>query len=82
MSRVFCPRCKVETEADMVEAGGFSACTQCGMLLEDNAFSSDPTFSKASPSQLGWFRIPSTASNTTAGLFCRTFAKVVHHLGA
>lgn len=43
---VYCPRCKTETEADLYEAGGFSACTRCGMLLEDNTFSTDPTFAK------------------------------------
>jgi len=46
MTRVHCSRCRADTEAEPDPAGGFLACTVCGFILEEQAFSSDPSFAK------------------------------------
>ncbi|KIY92524.1 hypothetical protein MNEG_15439 [Monoraphidium neglectum] len=43
---VFCRQCQDEVEAENDAAGGFAACPQCGLILEDIAFSSDVQFAK------------------------------------
>ncbi|CAG9462851.1 unnamed protein product [Pedinophyceae sp. YPF-701] len=43
---VWCPKCEEEVEADVHPEGGFSACTICGLVLEEGAYSADPMFAK------------------------------------
>mmetsp|Transcript_10407 Transcript_10407/g.19558 ORF Transcript_10407/g.19558 Transcript_10407/m.19558 type:complete len:553 (+) Transcript_10407:303-1961(+) len=43
---VWCSTCKAVVEAEVDEAHGFSCCTSCGKVLDDNIYSSDPTFLK------------------------------------
>eukprot|EP00899_Mesostigma_viride_P022878 jgi/Mesvir1/3775/Mv08222-RA.1 len=43
---VFCSYCNADVVAEVDETNGFSCCTSCGRVLDDNIFSTDPTFSK------------------------------------
>ena len=45
MSR-FCPFCEDTVEIEADDANGFTCCTACGAVLDDNVFSTDPTFTK------------------------------------
>mmetsp|Transcript_6518 Transcript_6518/g.24221 ORF Transcript_6518/g.24221 Transcript_6518/m.24221 type:complete len:110 (+) Transcript_6518:165-494(+) len=42
----YCSFCKTYVSAEVDDANGFTCCTACGRVLEDNVFSTDPTFSK------------------------------------
>jgi len=46
MGNPWCETCKEEVEAETNDSNGFTCCTQCGKILDDNVFSTDPTFSK------------------------------------
>jgi len=46
MSR-YCPFCEGTVEIEADESNGFTCCTACGAVLDDNVFSTDPTFTKA-----------------------------------
>ena len=46
MGNPWCETCKEEVDAETNESNGFTCCTQCGKILDDNVFSTDPTFSK------------------------------------
>jgi len=43
---MWCNKCGVDVDADVDEQKGFACCTLCGRVLEDEVFSSDPTFLK------------------------------------
>ena len=43
---VWCAGCRADVEPDADDAAGFSACTVCGRVLDDVAFSADATFTK------------------------------------
>ena len=46
MKDIWCQQCQAVVEVDVDEANGFTACMQCGAVLDDHVFSSDPTFLK------------------------------------
>ena len=43
---VWCLSCNAEVTAEVDDTRGFTCCTQCGVVLDETAFSTDPTFSK------------------------------------
>eukprot|EP00850_Spirogloea_muscicola_P000255 SM000001S04657 [mRNA] locus=s1:1514672:1520522:- [translate_table: standard] len=43
---VWCSYCGKDQDAEIDEANGFTCCTGCGRVLDDNIYSTDPTFSK------------------------------------
>jgi transcription factor IIIB subunit 2 len=43
---MWCTNCRENVEAEVDEANGFTCCQNCGKVLDDSVFSSDPTFLK------------------------------------
>ena len=46
MGRQWCSTCSSDVLAETNESNGFTCCTTCGKILDEHAFSTDPTFSK------------------------------------
>ena len=44
---VWCTTCNADMAAEVDDTRGFTCCTGCGRVLDETAFSTDPTFSKA-----------------------------------
>lgn len=49
---VWCNYCSQDQVADVDETNGFTCCTGCGQVLEDTAYSTDPTFTKGAGGQV------------------------------
>ncbi|BBM98857.1 transcription factor IIIB 90 kDa subunit [Marchantia polymorpha subsp. ruderalis] len=48
---VWCSYCVKDQAAELDEINGFTCCTGCGRVLDDNVYGSDPTFTKTSTGQ-------------------------------
>eukprot|EP00250_Pteridium_aquilinum_P019302 c24385_g2_i1 orf=141-2372(+) len=48
---VWCSYCAKDQVAEADDINGFTCCTGCGRVLDDNVFSSDPTFTKGADGQ-------------------------------
>eukprot|EP00249_Psilotum_nudum_P013176 c24196_g1_i1 orf=436-1803(+) len=48
---VWCSYCAKDQETESDDINGFTCCTGCGRVLDDNVYSSDPTFTKTADGQ-------------------------------
>lgn len=48
---VWCSYCAKDQDAEADDINGFTCCTGCGRVLDDNIYSTDPTFSKSADGQ-------------------------------
>ncbi|KAL2650892.1 hypothetical protein R1flu_019020 [Riccia fluitans] len=48
---VWCSYCVKDQAAELDEINGFTCCTGCGRVLDDNVYGNDPTFTKTSTGQ-------------------------------
>jgi transcription factor IIIB subunit 2 len=48
---VWCSYCAKDQQAERDDINGFTCCTGCGRVLDDNVYGSDPTFTKTAGGQ-------------------------------